>query len=281
MRRTFTNTICAVITAATCMVPVWAEPMVATEAAQAIVEADRAGVLYLSGDALYFNGVVEGDIVDAAINKVFRTEDFSTITGKHTITSISQDMLEKLAYQDDYVLTWCADNVKNIVPDGYNEPAALRAVYDWISAIPYDTQAVENGDTSYLQSAYGALTGGTAVCASYSKLFRAMVECIPFSANGFVDWENGDIHKSVSVVSYHDGRTGHEWATIKTTILRPLWTEVMGNAQDLSKYCGEEYTLYFDITRGRDGFAEDETSMDAYIRSIYPESSMNNWKWQY
>lgn len=168
MRRTFTNTICAVITAATCMAPVWAEPMVATEAAQAIVEADQAGVLYLSGDALYFNGVVEGDIIDAAINKVFRTEDFSTVTGRHTITSISQDMLEKLAYQDDYVLTWCADNVKNIVPDGYNEPAALRAVYDWISAIPYDTQAVENGDTSYLQSAYGALTGGTAVCASYS-----------------------------------------------------------------------------------------------------------------
>ena len=284
MKGKILNSICAVLTAAACTVPVWAEPMTAAQAAEALVEADDSHSLRISnGSDLRFMRDIRGYELEDATNAVFRSSDIYTYIGYGTVYEITADQLERMAYEDDYVTTWCRENVPNIVADKLSIPAAVKCVYDWISdTMPYDHDALSSDrvGSSEQQSAYTALTKSKAICASYSKLFRAMIETIPFNGTGNVDWVNGTEHLKVSVIDCMNGSVGHEWAAITSYILSPLW--VVGNddtTENLSQYVNAEETLYFDLTQGDEGFAISETTITDFLARNVGVSDKSNWYW--
>lgn len=279
MRRKILNSICAVLTAAACTVPVWAEPMTAAQAAEALASihpdyayASPAGLMIeIPEDSRKYLGKI---LNDNFINEVFRSEDSNTIgtlngtkNDNGTITwNVSYETLSELSYKDDYVKTWCSQTVPLLAPSGTDRMTALRSIYDWmVATYPYGYDVVEEGRAGDYQNAYETIMTGKAICASYSKLFRSMVETLPlYSQTGLVDWETGTDHIKVATVECYsdiDG-SGHQWAAIQ---------EADGSWR------------YFDHVYGTDGFNLTVQEKQAQLNQMYPSDGfiIENLRWNY
>ena len=252
------------------------------EAIDAIIKADDTNSLYRNGNEIYFNGNVDGHITDKAINKILRSEDFCTIRGtRPIIPKITESEINNLIYRDNYVKEWCLKNVPNIVSNGDNQITAFRKIYNYVISIPYNYESYNEKDGSEFQSAYSAIVENKAICASYSKLFRSMIEIIPFDDLGFVDWNNGKNYISVMLGWYDNGKIAHEWAAINTKIPAPLWALSSLDNEDLTKYYGNETTINFNFTYGNSGFGISTDFLINQLINVYPEMTKDKLDWFY
>lgn len=269
MRGKILNSVCAVLTAAACTVPAFAAPVSAEDAVQAIISADETGKITASGSGIAVNGASDSE-VRKALNEVFRSEDIgSVIEPGEKLSYISKEDIEQLAYQDDYVKTWCSENVPNIVPSGLSLGEAENRVYEYLDAIPYaNEEANDTGKTLDMQSAYSIFTYNKGICASYSHLFRAMMEAIPFNAEtGLTDWAAGNDHVEVALVSYiSDENSGHQWAAVKT----PEWADTPIDWQ------------YFDLIYDSEGNSLSKQQVEARLMKMFPviDNEVYSFKYQ-
>ncbi len=117
-----------------------------------------------------------------------------------------------------YIENWCKENVPEIVADGLTRDEAILTVFNYIiDNYEYDNKAVSNKDKDTLceeQGGYHMLTTGVGICTSYAKVFRAIIEAIPFNDEYIVDWdlkEEEAKHIPVTLVSCET----HIWAAIE------------------------------------------------------------------
>jgi transglutaminase-like putative cysteine protease len=139
-------------------------------------------------------------------------------------------------------------------PNTADRYAALRSVYDWMTAnISYDYENLN--DPTYLlkYSAYAALINRTAVCQGYADLLTMLIRAqnIPcrqisgyalgMSAVG--KWTQDNIGRSDVNHAWNQAYVDHRWVTIDAT-----WDSdnVYENGEYV--YGGIDYHLYFDIS---------------------------------
>lgn len=170
------------------------------------------------------------NLMGDAINSVFRSGDSCDLGSCKCWYDVAEpdvleyevgyEQLDKLVREQGYVDTWCSENVPGIIPDGTDKETAIHLIYDWIlNFAEYDETILYTDRQKTSQSAYSIITTGRGICSSYSKLFRSMIEIIPFNGeNGLVDWQNGTDHITVAIIDYCPlDSNGHEWAAIQST----------------------------------------------------------------
>lgn len=138
--------------------------------------------------------------------------------GAGIVYRIPADRIDFLLARQAYVQEWLAHTVPSVVPAGMEKDAAIRAVFDFIIAnYSYDYDAPDDFYSIHdSQGAYRIITTGQGICSGYSKLFRGMVEYLPFNQQGIVDYETEDeIHIPVAIVNWTKGNEGHEWNAIR------------------------------------------------------------------
>lgn len=271
--------ICMLGTTIILAVPTLATPMTGREAAEAL--AAQCDDFYVKG-GLYSRRMTDEEfwiMMEAAINKAFRQGD-SCDLGTCTYWTwddapdlreyeVPLEKLERLVYEQDYVDGWCKENVPLIVSDGMDRDTAIRTIYDWIIAFAtYDYDALTDDVLlSNEQSAYSLLTTGKGVCASYSKLFRGMVEVVPFNIEtGGVDWQSGTEYIKVALVDKRssDGASGHEWNAIQSS--------------DGTWYCYDVTAA--DTSNNANGYYKITTDMLFEEQPIASEQP-SEWRWFY
>ncbi len=134
------------------------------------------------------------------------------------IYRIPADQVDFLLARQAYVQEWLARTVPSVIPAGTDAKSAIRTVFDYIIAnYSYDYDAPEDFYSIHdSQGAYRIITTGRGICSGYSKLFRGMVEYLPFNEQGVVDYEAEEGgHLSVAIVNWTKGHEGHEWNAIK------------------------------------------------------------------
>lgn len=181
-----------------------------------------------------FNSV--GDLEDTAMDEAAQAITATTRVGDKaeaieqgilTVDEVGKYHVSFAGYQVNdlidhvnYVNGWVEKNIPKIVHEGMNREDAIRAVYDYIvSHFAYDFEACATADGSKVlreaQGAYYMLAHGKGVCASFAKLFRGLVEAIPFNQNGVVDYSvNPDSTNYIQVAIVHDDDNAHEWNAI-------------------------------------------------------------------
>lgn len=164
-------------------------------------------------------------VFEHAITSVLRVCDASELIeypfqykAHGRIYEISQDKVQVLLSRRLYVQDWLNVQVPAIIPAGTDYQDAIRILFDYIVAnYSYDYDAPDDFYVSHdSQGAYRIILTGQGICSGYSKLFRGMVEYLPFNSHGVVDYEAQDtFHLSVALVSWSDGTWGHEWNAIQ------------------------------------------------------------------
>lgn len=192
------------------------------------IAAASGGLLTVCQGALISEATSEDTFVPAfeqAVSKTLRICDAAEIGGYPfryeeggAVYRIPADKVELLLDRRSFVQEWLKAHVPAVVPAGTDQAAAIRMIFDYIiSNYSYDYDAP--GDVSSIhdsQGAYRIITTGRGICSGYSKLFRGMVEYLPFNEQGIVDYESEDAsHISVAIVNWREGREGHEWNAIE------------------------------------------------------------------
>lgn len=134
------------------------------------------------------------------------------------VYEISRDKVSLLLSRQAYIQNWLEEHVPAIVPAGTDYNGAIRMLFDYIvSNYSYDYEAPGDFYAGHdSQGAYRILLTGQGICSGYSKLFRGMVEYLPFNCQGVVDYQAQEAsHLSVALVSWSDGVWGHEWNAIQ------------------------------------------------------------------
>lgn len=138
--------------------------------------------------------------------------------GSNVVYQIPPDSVELLLTRQHFVEEWLSIHVPAIVPAGTDRTAAIRMIFDYIvSNYSYDYGAPDDFYSIHdSQGAYRIITTGQGICSGYSKLFRGMVEYLPFTAQGIVDYEAQEVfHIPVAIVNWTEGTEGHEWNAIQ------------------------------------------------------------------
>lgn len=203
-------------------------PKTAEEAAEAL--AAQSDILYVSGKELHSEGVPNDtfwDELDIAINAVFRSCDASEMDSLRATYDVAapeilsyevrEDQLQILVDNQALVNSWLESSVPTLIPDGSSaEDAVWTAYLHVVNSYLPDYIALE--DTGYVrkeaQGAAYVLKNGKGICAGLTKLFRSIVESIPFDANtGLVDYSAQDpVYLKAAVLENRD--VSHEWAAI-------------------------------------------------------------------
>lgn len=138
--------------------------------------------------------------------------------GDGIVYRISADRVLFLLNRQASVQEWLEKHVPLIVPEGTDREKAVRMIFDYIVGnYSYDYDALTDFDSIHdSQGAYRIITTGRGICSGYSKLFRGMVEYLPFNVQGVVDYKSQDVSfVPVAIVSRTDECGGHEWNAIR------------------------------------------------------------------
>lgn len=179
---------------------------------------------------------------------------------------IPKEDIDLLLNHESYVVNWLNNNLSSIVHDGVDRETAIKIVFDYIiNNFEYDHSSVNDYEkASEQQGAYYILANGIGNCASYSKLFRGMIEAIPFNKDGIVDYTDaGTEHIKVAIVGWiQDKFDGHEWAAI----------------QDPTNSIWYHYDLaYTDTNKNFPIYKLDEFQITGY----YGHGRWTNWIYEY
>ena len=156
-----------------------------------------------------------------------------------------------------YVENWLKDHVPALIPTGTEYNAAIRILFDYIvNNYTYDFDAPYDFSVSHdSQGAYRILLTGQGICSGYSKLFRGMVEYLPFNAQGIVDYEASEVfHIPVAIVNWIQGNEGHEWNAIRDP-KDGLWyhydlSETVMDHDGYERYCLSDVNIAGDGKHG-------------------------------
>ncbi len=191
---------------------------------------DSEGIFYLdtNGNIVTTKGGYTKDtifeVLEDVINSSLRVcSAFEVRTVQHAASDyskfiVAKDNIMKVIDRANYIEEWCKENVPSIVPNGLTRDDAILIVFNYIiENYEYDRKAVSNKDKDTLceeQGGYHMLTTGVGICTSYAKVFRAIIEAIPFNDEYIVDWdlkEEEAKHIPVTIVSCET----HIWAAIE------------------------------------------------------------------
>ena len=167
-------------------------------------------------------------------------------------TFIKKKDLQTLEQRSSFIHSYCRDKMKDAVPDGADVNDVIdAATCITISDLSYDKEAcIENGDTvSQEQGCYYSLTEGQgkAVCASYAKYWKCLIDVVPFDEEGKVDWEEENPEHPATVLIVSNHKTGHEWNAVSV------------NGGDL---------VYYDVTNMDAGSVIDKYYSDMTIQDV-------------
>jgi transglutaminase/protease-like cytokinesis protein 3 len=130
---------------------------------------------------------------------------------------VSEEQINTLIAHQEFADQWVAATVPLIVPDGTDSQTAVLMIYRWIlTNYAYNYSICDSSAaSSQYQGAYPMMTatqnGG--ICASFSKLFCAMVEYVPFNDAQLTDYQTEHpSHIEVAIVNNAD--RSHEWNAI-------------------------------------------------------------------
>lgn len=204
-------------------------PKTAEEAAEALAASNA--LFYVSGDALHAKGTYDAvfwDAMNDAINTVFRacdpsemdslTATYDTAAPEILSYQVRKDQLQILVDNQSVVDSWLAASVPSIIPDGTSREDAIWLAYTHV-VNAYAPDYAAEADTGYkrkeAQGAAYVLKNGSGICAGLTKLFRSIVEYVPFdSQTGLVNYSAASPeHLRVAVVM-NEG-VSHEWAAIQ------------------------------------------------------------------
>ena len=204
-------------------------PRTAEGAAEAL--AANSSLFYVSGSQLKAHGTDDDtfwDEMNNAVNAVFRACDPSemdSLTASYDTAApdilsyrVSEDQLQILADNQALVDDWLAANVPVLIPDGTNKEDAIWLAYIHV-VNAYAPDYAAEADTGYkrkeAQGAAYALKNGSGICAGLSKLFRSIVEYLPFDPQtGQVNYSAANPSR-IRVAILMNEAASHEWAAIQ------------------------------------------------------------------
>lgn len=138
-------------------------------------------------------------------------DDPMSTTFRHYITD---EKIQRLVEHQTELDKWSTEMAKKIASDGGSKFATAYCAYRYITdhySYDYDA-ASESFAKAEAQSGYYAMVNGKGICASLSRLFRCLVEAIPFNPDtGLVDWEC-DNPEYLTVINVSGNN--HQWAAI-------------------------------------------------------------------
>ena len=177
--------------------------------------------------------------------------------GNGVVYRIPADKVELLLNRHRFVQDWLEAFVPAIVPGGTDREGAIRRIFDYIVAnYSYDYGAPKDFYSIHdSQGAYRIITTGQGICSGYSKLFRGMVEYLPFNAQGIVDYEASEVfHIPVAIVNWIQGNEGHEWNAIRDP-KDGLWyhydlSETVMDHDGYERYCLSDVNIAGDGKHG-------------------------------
>ena len=224
MRKHFVAFMMAVTVAITTAFPVYAAPMTNAEAIAALHQAD--GRVYKNGDTA--NITVDlavtnwNQTITEILNKAFPAcgqpeigpvyyeyDDGSSVRD----FTISAAQLATLAEHQDVTNQWADSTAKALFSSGTDRNTVLQTAYLHIARnYPY-ANGISAAEVKKAQGAYYMITTGKAICASYTKAYRALIEAVLFDpVTGLVNWECAAPARIKVAIVYNDG---HEWNAIQ------------------------------------------------------------------
>lgn len=192
------------------------------------IAAASGGFLHVKEGGLISELTSENEFIPAfehTVSDVLRVCDAAEIVyypfryeGRGVVYQIPADSIWLLLTRQRFVEEWLSIHVPSVVPAGTDRSTAIRMVFDYIvTNYSYDYDAPDDFYSIHdSQGAYRIITTGQGICSGYSKLFRGMVEYLPFTAQGIVDYESQEVsHIPVAIVNWTQGKEGHEWNAIQ------------------------------------------------------------------
>lgn len=205
----------------------FATPMTVQETAQSILAVDNH--FYYDSDGVKYDIPMSDRYNTAAISKInalltsalrgcavgdFGSQiNWCSSDGVTCSITIKKDELSILAAHQDVVDSWADATARAVIPSGTSRDEAILTSYLHIARnYSYNTN-LSNDEVMAAQGAYFMIKNGYGLCASYAKVFRSLVEAIPFNQEtGLVDWEcTSPTHIKVVVAASDD----HEWNEIQ------------------------------------------------------------------
>lgn len=234
MKNRIASILTAMVVLLSSCVPVIATPMTTAQAAQALTASSDRISMDTQGDGiryhLYQNENKQWDkFLNNSINTTFRACNIRavyTMITYHTNTEdnsteyiINKASLDALALHQDTVDEWAHFVTTQLLPDGTDRNTVLKLCYLHIARnYAYDREIVANDDRGkqlLAQDAYYMITTGKAICASYARAFRALVEAVPFNkSTGLVDWASAEPDR-IKVAIIEDRSVRHAWNAIQ------------------------------------------------------------------
>lgn len=130
---------------------------------------------------------------------------------------ITANQINTLIDHQMYVDQWTSQTIPLVAKQGMDRETAIHTVFDWIiSHYQYNSDLNHNILTaeSY-QGVYAMLTNPDheGICSSFSKLFRTMIEAIPFNEYQLVDYQTSTPNY-IKVSLVNNAGLTHEWNAI-------------------------------------------------------------------
>lgn len=146
----------------------------------------------------------------ASISPAITCMRFDYIIQRGNNILLTNEQVETLDAENDYVQEWLSANIEDIVPAGSTIEQAARYAANYLADhVSYDL--IGRNNRAY-QGAYTAFTEGRGVCTTFACAFNAMIHYLPFNASGTVDYGNGTRHMDTQLV-HNDAHT-HIWSAI-------------------------------------------------------------------
>jgi uncharacterized protein YsxB (DUF464 family) len=130
---------------------------------------------------------------------------------------ITANQINTLIAHQEYVDQWTRQTIPLVAKQGMDRETAIHNVYDWIiNQYQYNANLNHNFLTSEsYQGVYAMITSPDqeGICSSFSKLFRTMVEAIPFNEHQIVDYQTSTPNY-IKVSLVNNAGLTHEWDAI-------------------------------------------------------------------
>jgi hypothetical protein len=225
-----------------------------------------------SEDAIYGNPVQESNVsysIQTVINQLFRDCDimeayvvcrFYYVNDPNSYRFVLyEDQINTLMEHQNAIDDWSSSSIREIVPDGIGMDDAIKICYLHILRnYPYNRNATSRVNldlNKQAQGAYYAITTQSGICASLSKLFRTLVEAIPFDPEtGCVNY-NAESPFNLKVAIIDNEYKYHEWAAIQMSGNWYYYDCAMSN-DFVNQYMNDEGALLYYYKMTDEGLIE-------------------------